>query len=516
MDHPNQPMAKLPRINPRAFSATLLVLAACGCAVGPSYETPAAPDVKSYSATPAAATTVSVPAAGTAGPAQAVVYGGQVRADWWRDFQSAALDRMVDEALQRNPGLKQSEETLVSAEYDYKAANGAFYPQVSAGVGGQRSRVSGAGPVPTRPSIYSLYDEQVAVTYSPDIFGLSRLVSRAEQAQVDLAGDQLQAARLMLAGNVIDTTLDLAAIDEAIAATRQSVDDEKQVFDLVKLRFQHGAVSELVVDTQQTQLSDVEAALPALEQERDADMHLLSIYTGRFPSEGTGGDLPAMQDMVLPGELPVTLPSELVRARPDIRAAEAQLRAANAQVGEAVARMYPQFSLSADVGHESNSWGSLFSPANKIWDLAANLVVPIFEGDTLEAEKESAEAQYRGIFDQYQMTVLDSFRQVADVLAALQHDSEVLASRSDEEAAAHQAFDLAKVQYQVGAIAYLDLLNSEVSYQSARISLVRAKQQRYVDTVALYVAMGGGAWTGGKTAPAAATSMPPAAATKPD
>jgi NodT family efflux transporter outer membrane factor (OMF) lipoprotein len=472
--------------------------------------------VKAYSSTPAAATIMGAPAAGTAGAAQALHLGEPVRTDWWRGFQSDGLDRVVDEALQRNPGLKQSAETLASAEYDYKAANGAFYPQVSAGVGGQRSRVSGAGPAPFSPSIYSLYNAQVDVTYSPDIFGLSRLVSRAQQAQVDLAEDQLQAARLTLVGNVIDTALDLAATDDALEATRQSVDDEKQVFDLVKLRFQHGAVSELVVDTQQTQLSDVEASLPALEQERDADMHLLSIYTGRFPSEGTGGDLPAMQDISLPGVLPVTMPSELVRVRPDIRAAEAQLRAANAQVGEAVARMYPQFSLSADVGHESNSWGSLFSPANKIWDLAANLVVPIFEGGTLEAEKESAEAQYRGIFDQYQMTVLDAFRQVADVLAVLQHDAEVLSSRSDEEAAARQAFELAKVQYRVGAIAYLDLLNGEITYQSARISLVRAKQQRYVDTVALYVAMGGGDWTEGTAAPTAVTVPPPAAATKQD
>ncbi len=516
MDNRQQPMPKPPQTYRKLLSPAALMALAAGCTVGPSYETPKAPEVKAYSATPIATTTTAAPAAGTAGRAQTLHYGADVRGDWWRDFQSDNLDRIVDEALQRNPGLKQSQETLVSAEYDYKAANGAFYPQVSAGIGGQRSRVSGAGPVPFKPSIYSLYTEQVDVTYSPDIFGLSRLVSRAEQAQVDLASDQLQAARLTLVGNVIDTSVDLAATDEAIDATRQSVDDEKQVFELVKQRFQHGAISELVVDTQQTQLSDVEAALPALEQERDADLHLLSLYTGRFPSEGTGGDLPAMQDIGLPGELPVTMPSELVRARPDIRAAEAQLRAANAQVGEAVARMYPQFSLSADVGHESNTWGSLFSPANKIWDLAANLVVPIFEGDTLEAEKESAEAQYRGIFDQYQMTVLDAFRQVADVLTVLQHDSEVLASRSDEEAAARQAFGMAKVQYQVGAIAYLDLLNSEVTYQSARISLVRAKQQRYEDTVALYVAMGGGAWTEGSPAPAAATTPSPAAATKQD
>jgi len=252
-----------------------------------------------------------------------------------------------------------------------------------------------------------------------------------------------------------------------------------------------------------------------LEQQRDADLHLLAIYTGRFPAEGPGGDVPGFADLSLPADLPVTLPTDLVQARPDIRAAEAQLRAANAQVGEAVARMYPQFTLTGDVGHESNQWGNLFKPANEIWNLAANLFVPIFEGDTLEAEKESAEAQYRGIFDQYQATVLEAFRQVADVLGALQHDADVLSARMDQEAAAKEAFALAREQYKAGAIAYLDLLNSEVTYQSARIALVHARQQRYADTAALYVAMGGGAWTEAhETAPAATTTASPTAATQ--
>lgn len=498
----------------RACAAALLgavLVAECGCAAGPEYQTPPAPEAKAYTPGPGLVTRIAAPAAGSAAGAQVLRYGAAPRQEWWRDLNSAELDRTVTEALEHNPGLQQAQETLVAAQYNYKAAEGAFYPQVGIGVGGQRTLSSGAGPVPFTPTEYSLYTAQVQVSYSPDIFGLNRLVARGEQAEVDLGGDQLQAARLTLEGNVLDTALDLAAADEALAATRQSLDDERKIYDLVKLRFQHGAVSQLVLDTQQTQLSDVEATLPALEQRHDADMHLLAIFTGRFPSEGVGGDMPALADIRLPAELPVSMPTDLVRARPDIRAAEAQLRAANAQVGESVARMYPQFSLTGDVGHEANTWGTLFSPANRMWDLAANLFMPIFEGDTLEAEKESAEAQYRGIFDQYQMTVLDAFRQVADVLAALGHDAETLASRSDEEAAAHRAFDLARAQYAAGAIAYLDLLNSEVTYQSARIALVQAKQQRYADSVALYVAMGGGAWVQDKQpAPAAGTAAPPA------
>lgn len=496
------------RFSTGVLSAALVFLA--GCAVGPDYQQPAAPDVKGYTAGPAATTLTAVPVAGTAGGAQALHYGAATQGDWWRSFQSAQLDRTVEEALAKNPGIQQAQATLSAAQYSYKAAEGAFYPQVGIGVGGQRARSSGAGPVQTPAAVYSLYTAEVQVSYSPDIFGLNRLVSRAEQAQVDLAEDQLQAARITLEGNVIDTVLDLAATNEALEATRQSLDDERKVYDLVKLRYEHGAVSRLVLDTQQTQLSDVAAQLPALEQRRDADIHLISIYTGHFPSEGTGGELPALSDISLPADLPVSMPTDLVQARPDIRAAEAQLRAANAQVGESVARMYPQFSLTGDVGHEADQWGTLFKPANEIWNLAANLVMPIFEGDTLEAEKEASEAEYRGIFAQYQSTVLDAFRQVADVLAALGHDSDVLAARVDEEAAAHSAFDLARAQYQAGAIAYLDLLNSEVTYQNARIALVQAKQQRYADTVALYVAMGGGAWVNDRQpAPAAGTAAAP-------
>lgn len=488
------------------YAAAVLLAAAllleCGCAVGPDYQQPAAPEVKSY--TPAASTTA--PAAGTAGVAQALHYGEAVQAQWWHAFQSAELDKLVEQALEQNPGIKQAQETLSAAQYNYEAANGAFYPQVDAGIGGQRSRASGAGAVQFSPTVYTLNTAQVQVSYSPDIFGLNRLVSRAEQAQVDLAEDQLQAARLALEGNVMDTSLDLAATEEEIAATRQSLADERQVYDLVKLRYEHGAVSQLVLDSQQAQLSDVAARLPALQQQRDADLHLLAIYTGRFPSQGPGSNPATLADIRLPGELPVSLPTELVRARPDIRAAEAQLRAANAQVGEAVARMYPQFTLTGSVGDQSNKWGQLFSPASRIWNLAANLTLPLFEGGTLEAEKGAAEAEYRGIFDQYQSTVLEAFRQVADVLGALDHDADVLTARVDEEAAAHHAFDLARAQYQAGAIAYLDLLNSEVTYQNARISLAQAKQQRYADSVALYVAMGGGAWAAGEP-PAAGTTV---------
>jgi len=504
-------MSRYLPVHLQAIGGASLALALCACAVGPDYQGPASPQVKTYTLAPVPGTLQKVSVAGAAGGAQSLHYGAATAADWWQAFHSASLDRTVEQALAQNPGLKQAQETLVAAQYNYKAANGIFYPQVSANVGGQRTLASGAGPFAFAPTTYSLYTAQVQVSYSPDIFGLNRLVSREEQAQVDLAEDQLQAARLTLEGNVVDSALDLAASEEELAATRQSLDDEREVYDLVKLRYEHGAIAVQDLDAQQSQLSDVAARVPVLEQQRDADLHQLAIYLGHFPAEGAGGELPALKDLTLPAELPVSMPTELVQARPDIRAAEAQLRAANAQAGEAVARMYPQFSLTGYVGDQADQWGGLFKPANRIWDLGANLLAPLFEGGTLEAEKEAAEAQYRGVFAQYQQTVLEAFRQVADVLGALGHDAEVLSARVDEEAAARETFELARGQYQAGAIAYLDLLNSEVTYQNARIALVQAQQQRYADSVALYVAMGGGAWAQNRQAAPASASLAPVA-----
>ncbi|MGH8282033.1 MAG: efflux transporter outer membrane subunit, partial [Gammaproteobacteria bacterium] len=217
-------------------------------------------------------------------------------------------------------------------------------------------------------------------------------------------------------------------------------------------------------------------------------------YLGKFPSDAEGLNVPALADLHLPATLPVSLPSTLVQERPDILAAEAQLRAANAQVGEAVARMYPSLQLTGNFGNQSNNGGTLFDPASRIWDLAASIVLPLFEGGALEAQKHATEAAYRAVFANYQSTVLGAFRNVADVLRALQHDSAVLDAEARAMQAAQQAFALVQTQYNSGAVDYLSLLASETQYQNARIAFVQAEAQRYADTAALYVAMGGGEW----------------------
>jgi len=473
-------------------------LALAACSVGPAYQRPAAPQVHGYSA---AQDPTTIPAAssapGPAAAAQVLQPDTAVASHWWEGFGSPALDRLVTQALANNPDLAAAQATLEQAQFQLKAARGAFYPQVAVGLTAQRQQTSGTaeGGTPGR-RLYNLYTGQVSVGYNPDVFGLNRAVARGAQARVDLARDQLAAARLTIAGNVMHAALDLAALAEEVAATRKTLDDQRQILGLTRTRYELGAASEFDLLTQQSQLASSEARLPQLQQAQDQARHLLATYLGKFPSMADGLELPALQALHLPAALPLSLPSTLVRARPDIRAAEAQLRAANAQVGAAVARLYPSLQLNGDFGTGSTHGGKLFDPASRVWDLAAGLLAPVFEGGTLRAQKHASEAAYRAVFATYQGTVLAAFREVADVLRALEHDAVALDAEARALQSAQRAFELVRTQYQAGAVDYLNLLTSETQVQNARIAFVQAEAQRYADTAALYLVLGGGAWDG--------------------
>lgn len=466
------------------------------CAVGPAYHRPAPPEVKAYTA---AAETTVIPAApsaqGSVAGSQTLDPGATVSPRWWENFGSPALNRLVTLALAHNPDLAAAQATLEQAQFELKAAEGVLYPQVSVGLGGTRIRTPAAARGGSSDArLYNLYTGQVSVSYDPDVFGLNRSVARAAHAEADIAGDQLAAARLTIEGNVMNATLHLATLAEEVAAIRQMVDDQRQILDLTRTRYELGASSEFDLLTQQSELASSQARLQQLQQARDQSRHLLATYLGEFPSQANGLKVATLDALELPASLPIGLPSTLVRARPDIRAAEARLRAANAEVAEAVARMYPSFQLTGNFGGQSNNAGSLFDPASRLWNLAANLLTPVFAGGTLEAQKNATAAAYRAVFANYQSTVLGAFRDVADVLRALQHDSAELDAEARALQSAKQAFDLVRTQYRAGAVDYLNLLTSETQYQNARIAFVQAEAQRYADTAALYVVLGGGAW----------------------
>jgi len=291
---------------------------------------------------------------------------------------------------------------------------------------------------------------------------------------------------------VVNAALNVAALDEEIAAEQNDIRDQTQLLELTRKRYALGADSELSVLTQAVQLESSRAALPTLEQARDQARHLLAVYLGRFPAEARTFETPQLAKLRLPSRLPVSLPSTLVRQRPDIRAAEAQLRAANAAVGEQVARMYPSLQLTGAFGGQSNSWSSLFDPASRVWDIAAPLVLPLFEGGTLEAQKHAAEQAYEAVFADYRSTVLNAFSNVADALRAMQHDAVAAAAQKRAQQDASRAFALVRTQYRSGAVDYLGLLTSEIQYDTARIAYIQAETRQLADTAALDVALGGG------------------------
>jgi NodT family efflux transporter outer membrane factor (OMF) lipoprotein len=475
--------------------ATSLLLAAC--AVGPTWHRPAPPDASRYTAVPSAGRIAAASsAAGPAAGAQVLVAGMTVDARWWTGFGSPALDRLVKQALAHNPNLDAAKATLEAAQDEVQAARGAFYPHAALDLGASRTRSSGAtGGGAFGPSLYDLYTGEVAVSYNPDAFGATRYTLHSQQARADLARDRLHAVRLSIAGNVVTTAIDVATVDAEMATLTRTVSDERQVLDLVRQQYQAGAIARFDVMTQQSLLASSQAQLTQLRQAHDMARHLLATLMGEFPDAGRGLHLPTLARLELPERLPLSLPSSLVRDRPDILAAEAQLRAANAEVGIAIAHMYPSFNISAEFGYGANHASSLFDPASQLWDLAAGLVAPLFEGGTLRAQKHAAQADYRRVLAHYQATVLGAFRDVADVLRALEHDSAFLQSRTRAMRASQKALALVTAQYRAGGVDYLALLDSQTRFQKARVAYVQAQAQRYADTAALYVALGGGHWT---------------------
>ncbi len=484
-------MAFTSRSPAKAAWLPALCCALAACSVGPAYVKPLPPEAAGYTASPPPVTLAPARPGATV---QRLDYGAEVGPRWWEQFGSPELDRLVAQALERNPGLDAAQRTLEQARYELEAARGVFAPQVSLGAGLARERSSGAtsGGL-AKPIVYDLYTGQLNVSYYPDVFGLNRLVAQNAQAQVDVAHEQLRAAQLVIEGNVANAAINLATLEAQIEAAEKSIADQRELLALVRGQYAAGAVSQLEVATQRSELSASEAQLPGLELARDRTRHLLATYLGEFPSGAGATALPKLAALHLPASLPVSLPATLVRMRPDVRAAEAQLRAANAQVGEAVARLYPSLQLSAGLGQQSNGWGALFDSASRIWSLAAAAAAPLYDGGTLRAQRKAAEAAYQAVFADYRGAVLAAFRDVADALRALERDADALEARARALDAAQTGFELARSQYREGATDYLGLLTSEVQVQNARSAYIAAETQRYADSVALFVALGGSA-----------------------
>jgi len=475
------------------FTATATFLFLGGCAVGPKFKKPAAPADAGYTATPLATTssTPNIPD----GEAQHFVDGKDIPGEWWEVFHSKPLNDLIERSLKANPDIKAAQAALLVARENTQAQRGFYYPSVSAGFAADRSKSSSNLSAVTNTSAlnYSLYTPQVSVSFVPDVFGLNRRTVESLKAQQEQARFALAATHITLSSNVAEAAIEEASLRGQIDATNELIKINTDMLDILRNQFKKGYVSRLDVAAQEAQLAQVVATLPPLLKQLAQQRDLLAALSGGFPNQ----NLPETFDLdnfKLPQELPVSLPSQLVEQRPDVRQAEENLHAACALVGVAVANRLPTFTITADAGSVATIFSKLFSDSTGFWDVGAGVTQPIFEGGTLLHRERAARAAYSEAAEQYRSTVLTAFQNVADTLNALQQDANALKTAAAAKEAAAVTLDLTKKQYQTGYVNYLGLLNAEQSYQQALINLVQAQANRYADTAALFQALGGGWW----------------------
>ena len=473
--------------------AALGALLAAGCAVGPNFKKPAAPEVSGYTASPLATTAGTAGLAG--GETQRFVQGGDISADWWTLFHSTPLNELIEHSLTKNPDLKAAQAALSAAREDVLAQRGVYYPSVSAGFSASRQRQSGQlAPTPNaNVFLFNLFTPEVSVSYVPDVFGLNRRTVESLEAQAEAVRFQMIATYNTLTANVVVTAIQQGSVQLQIEATRQLIDLNTRTLEILRYQFAKGYANGLDVAAQESQLAQVAATLPPLLKQAAQLRDLIATLTGEFPAQAPAGTF-ELTSLQLPQDLPLSVPAELVTQRPDIRQAEANLHAASAKIGIAVANRLPNITLSAGTGSTALAINQLFTSGTGFWSVGADLTAPIFQGGALLHQERSARDAYVQAAEQYRSAVLTAFQNVADTLTALEQDAEALKAASTAADAAKVTLDLAQRQWQDGYASYLALISAEQSYQQARINLVQAQASRYADTAALFQALGGGWW----------------------
>jgi len=475
------------------FLAALAGLLLAGCAVGPDFKRPTTPAVGDYTANPLATTVTTTNVGG--GEAQRFAHGGDIAGDWWTLFHSQALNDLIELSLTNNPDLKAAQAALSVERENVLAQRGVYYPSVTGSFSATRQKQPGTlAPVPNSNAFqYNLFTPQVSVSYSPDVFGLNRRTMESVKAQEQEVRFQMIAAYTTLTANVVVTAIQAGAVQAQIDATRQLVDLNSNMVEILRYQYTKGYAGRLDVVAQESQLAQVVATLPPLMKQAAQLRDLLAVLAGRFPNKAPAEKF-ELSSLQLPVEIPVSLPSQLVAQRPDVLQAEANLHAASAQIGIAIANRLPNITLTADAGSTALSFNKLFSSGTGFWGLGAAATAPLFQGGTLLHQERAAKAAYMQAAEQYRSTVLTAFQNVADTLTALEQDAEGLKAAAAAADDAQETLDLSQHQWKDGYISYVALLSAEQAYQQARINLVQAQANRFADTAALFQALGGGWW----------------------
>jgi NodT family efflux transporter outer membrane factor (OMF) lipoprotein len=466
-----------------------LLLGLAACPVGPDFQRPDPPSVQVY-AQPEGGTQAPTPPSADGGEAAPrVAIGQRIPAQWWGLFHSSRLDEMLRLAIANNQSLAAAKATLAQAQEAIVQAQAGLYPQASLGASARSGK-----PVAGLPSgLSNLFSVGPSVSYAVDAFGGTRRQVEEQRALAQSQAYQVAAAHLALTGNFVTQAIAIASTRLQVETVEELIRNDEKNLDLVEREFNAGKVAKVDALTAAAQLAGDKTQLPALHQQLSVARHALAILANKLPAEWTPPDL-SIEEFQLPEELPLSLPSEFVRQRPDILAAEATLHADSAAIGVATAQMFPSLTLSASLLQEAQSLGGLFSSGATAWSAGGSLSVPIFEGGAQVAGRRAAIDAYNAQLATYRVTVLAAFQQVADTLSALEHDAEMVSvSRSAVEIAG-RSLAMQRSSFLAGKTSALQLIVAENTYSSARLGYARSVGQRLTDTTQLFVAVGGGWW----------------------
>jgi len=489
-------MAQSPMNPLSAAPSFLLVLSLSGCALGPDYKAPELPSVERYGATALPAQTVSTPAPG--GQAQRFLSAREVPDQWWMLFGSEKLNALVNEALSASPSVASANAALRVAQANLKASGADLYPSVDVSTSGNRQKIdTGSFGNPGGGStIYNLFNAQVGVSYNIDLFGGTRRGIEAQIAQADFQRYQAEAAYQTLIANVVNAAIQEALLRALLKGQQAIISDQEKTLKVSSTQFTLGAIGRSELLSAKAQLASERAKLPPLRLKLTQVQNQLAVYLGKPPSAQVASNFD-LAELKLPRDLPVSLPSTLVRQRPDVLAAEAALRTASANVGIAASNRLPRLALSASYGTQASKTSNLFS--GDIWSVGGNLSAPLFNFGALTALFKGSQAAYEQSEADYKLTVLNAFRNVADSLRQIETDAELLQAQHEASSAASEALKLTRLQYQLGGASYLQLLSAQQQSITARTGYTQALAARYQNTVALFQALGGG-WSTRKSA----------------
>ena len=469
------------------FLSVAATLSLSGCMVGPDYHEQPKPKTKKYTKLPVPNKTVSTSGKANAGKSQQFVNGKSIEGDWWRIFHSQQINDLVAMGLKNNQDLAAAKAALREANDTlYAEAGGLLIPHVDMSGVAQNTQMSGLIYGVNNPTTaFSVYNINFQASYLLDVWGASRRQVEAFAAQADYKRYEMLGTYLTLTTNIVTTSVMISSLEAQIKATQNLIAEQSQVLDITKKQLAAGGVS---VENAQTQ-----ATLPPLQKTLAQEQHALSVLVGKQTSDQAPLRL-LLNNITLPKNLPVSLPSSMITQRPDIQASEALLHAASAQVGVATANLLPQITLSAAAGWLSTSTVNFFSNANQTWNYGVALMQPLFHGGQLIMQRKAAIEALNEARAQYEQTVLMAFKNVADALRAIQYDADEFNKQSRAEKSAYQTFYLIKKQFAVGGQNYLSVLQAEEKYQQIVLSVVKAQSARYSDTAALYQSLGGGWW----------------------